>query len=176
MLPFAGYLQRYLKAIAPRAAKGSAGTFVLGIIVLICASFVTPQHTHDVLGIRRLHEFLGRSAAGFLAIGMLCSCWCACKDRRRSIFAARLFWAWSLATLLPLSGACCSESLLLLTQLAPSWATPIRQTMRHSIFWHLGFWEWIGATAVFAFLCATVFLTPNRGPTPSSVELVNQTK
>jgi hypothetical protein len=32
MLPFAGYSQRHLETIAPRAAKVSAGTFVLGII------------------------------------------------------------------------------------------------------------------------------------------------
>jgi hypothetical protein len=27
-----------------------------------------------------------------------------------------------------------------------------------SVFWHLGFWEWTGAAAVFVFLCAAVFL------------------
>jgi hypothetical protein len=32
--------------------------------------------------------------------------------------------------------------------------------LRHSVFWHLGFWEWTGAAAVFAFLCAAVFLMP----------------
>jgi hypothetical protein len=73
MLPFAGYLQRQLSAITPRMAGMSAGTFTVGIIALICACFVTPQHTHDVLGFRRVHEFLGRFAAGFLAMGMLFS-------------------------------------------------------------------------------------------------------
>jgi hypothetical protein len=119
MLPFTGYLQRHLATIAPRAAKVSAGAFVVRIIALICASFIAPQHTHDVFGIRRLHELLGRSAAGFLAIGMLCGCWCAWEGRERNLFAALLFWTWSLTTLLPLSGLCCSESLLLFTQLAP---------------------------------------------------------
>jgi hypothetical protein len=162
MLPFTGYLQRHLETVAPRAAKVVAGAFVLGIIALICASFVAPQHTHDVFGIRRLHELLGRSAAGFLAIGMLCGCWCAWEGLGRNLFPARLFWVWSLTTVLPLSGLCCSESLLLFTRLAPSWAMPIRRALRHSVFWHLGFWEWTGATAVFAFLCATVFLTPSQ--------------
>jgi len=166
MLPFAGYLQRHLGVIAPRAANISAGTFTAGIIALICACFVVPQHTHDVLGVRRLHELLGRSAAGFLAMGMLCSCWCAWKGRGRNLFAAQLFWIWSLVTLLPLVGIFFSESLLLLTRLEPSWATPIHSALRHSVFWHLGFWEWTGAVAVFLFLCAAVFLTPRRATLP----------
>jgi hypothetical protein len=148
MLPFAGYLQRRLGVITPRAANISAGTFTAGIIALICACFVVPQHTHDVLGVRRLHELLGRSAAGFLAMGMLCSCWCAWKGRGRNLFAAQLLWIWSLVTLLPLVGIFFSESLLLLMRLEPSWATPIHSALRHSVFWHLGFWEWT-AVAVF---------------------------
>ena len=63
-------------------------------------------------------------------------------------------------TLLPLVGVLSSECLLLLTRPKPSWALPIRNALRHSGFWHLGFWEWTGAAAVFLFLCALVFLTP----------------
>jgi hypothetical protein len=95
-------------------------------------------------------------------MGMLCSCWCAWKGRRRNRFAAQLFWIWSLVTLLPLVGIFFSESLLLLTRLEPSWATPIHSALRHSVFWHLGFWEWTGAVAVFLFLCTAAFLTPHR--------------
>ena len=160
MLPFAGYFRRDLGVIAPRAANLGAATFMLGIIALICACFVVPQHTHEVLGVRRLHELLGRSAAGFLAMGMLCGCWCAWKGR--SLFAPRLFWVWSSVTLLPLIGTFFSESLLVLTRLKPSWAVPIHSALCHSVFWHLGFWEWTGAVAVFVFLCAAVFLTPPR--------------
>ena len=160
MLPFAGYLHRHLEVIAPRAARISSATFAAGIVALICACFVVPQHTHEVLGVRRLHELLGRSAAGFLAIGMLFGCWCAWKGR--NLFAPRLFWVWSSVTLLPLIGIFFSESLLVLTRLKLSWAIPIRTALRHSAFWHLGFWEWTGAVAVFVFLCAAVFLTPPR--------------
>jgi len=160
MLPFAGHLRRHLEVIAPRGARISAGSFAAGIVALICACFVVPQHTHEVLGVRRLHELLGRSAAGFLTIGMLSACWCAWKGRR--LFASRLFWVWSSVTLLPLIGVFVSESLLLLTRLKLSWAMPIRTVLRHSLFWHLGFWEWTGAVAVFVFLCAAVFLTPPR--------------
>ena len=99
-------------------------------------------------------------------MGMLCSCWCAWKGRRGNPFAAQLFWIWSLVTLLPLVGIFFSESLLLLTRLEPSWATPIRSALRHSVFWHLGFWEWTGAVAVFLFLCAATFLTPRRATLP----------
>ena len=158
MLPFAGYLRRNLAIASPRAAWLSGVGFIAGIVALICACVVAPQHRHDVLGIRRLHELLGRSAAGFLAIGMLSACWSAWKGRTRGRLMAPLFWTWSCVTLLPLAGIFFSEGLLQLTRLKPSWTAPIRNTLRHSVFWHLGFWEWTGAAAVFVFLCAAVLL------------------
>ncbi len=166
MLPFARYLRRNLEIISTGAARLTGGAFVAAIIMLICACFIVPQHAHAVLGVRRLHEFLGRSAAGFMAIGMLSGCWCAWKGHKQGILAARLFWIWSTVTLLPLAGIFLSECLLLLTQLKPSWATPIRDALRHSVLWHLGFWEWSGAVAVFVFLCATVFFLPVQAKQP----------
>jgi len=167
MLPFAGYLRRQLRAIAPRAALVSTVSFLAGIVALICACFVVPQHNHEVLRIRRLHELLGRSAAGCFALAMVCACWCAWKARRQDRAAARLFWIWSALTLLPLAGIFCSEALLLLTRLEPAWSKPIRATLRDSVFWHLGFWEWTGAAAIFAFLCAAVFLMPSQASVKS---------
>ena len=123
MLPFAGYLGHSLGRVAPRMAKVTAAAFVLGIITLICACVVFPQHTHATLGIQRLHEFLGHSSAGFFAFGMLCGCWCASKVRTQNAAAAWLFWSWLLLTAGPLIGLFCSETLLLLTKLEPSWAT-----------------------------------------------------
>ncbi len=158
MLPLAGYLRRHLEITSPRAALVSGGAFAAGTVALICACLVVPQHVHAVLGIRRLHELLARSSAAFMAIGMLFGCWCAWKERKRG-----LFWTWSLATLVPLVGLFCSECLLLLTRLEPSWAMPIRGALRHSVVWRLGFWEWTGAAAVFVFLCAAVFLSPPNG-------------
>ena len=160
MLPFAGYLRHSLGMVAPRMAKVTAAAFVLGIISLIGACVVFPQHTHATLGIQRLHEFLGHSCAGFFAIGMLCGCWCASKVRAQNPAAAWLFWSWLLVTAAPLIGLFSRETLLLLTQLKPSWSEPIRHALRHSVFWHLGFWEWTGAAGVFLFLCAAVFLSP----------------
>ena len=162
ILPLAGFLRRHLEIASPRAALLSSGAFVAGIVSLICACLVVPQHAHAVLGIRRLHEFLSRCSATFMATGMLSGCWCAWKGCKRP-----LFWTWSLATLVPLVGLFCSECLLLLARLGPSWAMPIRGTLRHSVFWHLGFWEWTGATAVFVFLCAAVFLMPSHATLPN---------
>ena len=116
MLPFAGYLGHSLGRVAPRMAKVTAAAFVLGIITLICACVVFPQHTHATLGIQRLHEFLGHSFAGFFAFGMLCGCWCASKVRTQNSAAAWLFWSWLLLTAGPLIGLFCSETLLLLTK------------------------------------------------------------
>jgi sorbitol-specific phosphotransferase system component IIC len=162
MLPFAGYLHRNLQIVSAHVACVCAGALITGIIALICACLVVPQHVHDVLGVRRLHEFIARSAAGFLAIGMLMACWCAWKGFRKNLLQGRLFWTWSLVTLLPLVGVFVSESLLIFTRLKPAWSVPIRSALRHSVFWHLGFWEWLGSAAVFVFLCAAVFLTPSQ--------------
>jgi hypothetical protein len=162
MLPFAGYLHRNLETASPRAAHVSAGALIAGIVTLICACLVVPQHVHDVFGFRRLHEFIARSAAGFIAVSMLSACWSAWKGFRKNLLPARLFWTWSLVTLLPSGGIFLGESLLLLTRLKPNWAVPIRSALRHSVFWHLGFWEWLGSAAIFVFLCAAVLLTPSR--------------
>jgi hypothetical protein len=160
MLPFAGYLSRNLEIASPRAARASADAFIVGIVALISACLVVPQHMHDVLGIRRLHELIARSAAGFMAIGMLAACWCAWKGFRKNLLQGRLFCTWSLVTLVPLAGIFLSECLLVLTRLHPAWAVPIRTVLRNSVFWHLGFWEWSGSAAIFVFLCAAVFLIP----------------
>ena len=160
MLPFAEHLRRHLQSIAPRMAKMSAAAFTVGIIALISACFVVPQHVHETFGIRRLHELLGRTAAGCFAAAMLCGCLCAWYGRAQNSTAATVFWIWSLVTLLPLIGLFGSEALLVVTRLEPSWAGLIRNALRHSVFWHLGFWEWTGAVAVFAFLCAAVLLRP----------------
>jgi len=160
ILPFAKYLQQNLNGVTLRGAYLSGAAFAAGALALIGACFVVPQHLHDVLGIRRLHELLARSSAGLLAIGMLISCWCAWKGYRKDLIPARLVWTWALVTLLPLAGIFVSESLLLLARLQFSFALPIRNALRHSVFWHLGFWEWTGAGAVFLFLCAMVFFMP----------------
>jgi len=106
MLPLAGYLRRHLQITSPRAAVVSGRAFGAGIVALICACLVVPQHMHAVLGIRRLHELLARSSAAFMAMGMLSGCWCAWNcagqlavfDNQPSRFAAWRFLLCSLTT------------------------------------------------------------------------------
>lgn len=157
LLPFAGYLSRHLCAVSVPLARFSKWALLAGISALICAGLVLPQHTHAVFGIARLHEILARSAAAGLALGMLGCCWCAWHSPR---FSRSLRMACSLITLLPLTGILLSESLLLIAKLHAAWAVRLRETLRHSMLWHLGFWEWAGAAAFFLFLIATVLFLP----------------
>jgi len=161
MLPFAGYLSRNLASISPTGARICAACFIAGCVALILACIIAPQHKHEVLGIRRMHEALGRSSALFLAIAMLSACWCAWKGRTQNRSIRLLLWIWSCLTILPLAGIFVSQCLLMLSRFYPTWGTPIRNALRHSVFWHLGFWEWIGAAAVYLFLCSAVFLIPD---------------
>src|SRR5262249_46553389 len=112
LLPCAYYLQRNLRAVSSLGANVSGGGFLVGGLGLICASLVVPQHVNAFLGLTRPHELLARTAAGFMAVGMLAACWCAWKGRGR-IFPRGLIWTWILLTVLPLSGLICSELLLL---------------------------------------------------------------
>ena len=161
MLPFAGHLYRSLHGTSRHGAAIAGLAFLIGVSFLILDCFVVPQHVHATLGVRRLHVFLDRSSAGFLTIAMLTSCWCAWIGRGR-IVPRPVFWIWTIVTTVPIAGVVCSELLLLLTRVNPDWAQPIQRTLRHSVFWHLGFWEWIGAVAVFVFLCAATLLFPTK--------------
>src|SRR5438552_11429007 len=89
MLPFAEHLRRHLQSIAPRMAKMSAAAFTVGIVALISACFV-----HETFGIRRLHELLGRTAAGCFAVAMLCGCLCAWYGYDQNSTVATVFWLW----------------------------------------------------------------------------------
>ena len=174
MLPFAAYLRRHLGVIAPRAANISAGSFTAGIIALIGACFVVPQHTHDVLAVADSMSFLAAPPEVFWQW----ECYAAVGARggqTKPVCGAIVFGSWAVsAILLPvlLVGIFFSESLLLLTRLEPSWATPIRSALRHSVFWHLGFWELMGAVAVFRISLRRGFPNAARATLPySSVRL-----
>jgi hypothetical protein len=41
-----------------------------------------------------------------------------------------------------------------------AWAEQIRQSFRHTIMWHLAFWEWVGSVLFFMFMMVTVLLLP----------------
>lgn len=163
LLPFAGFLGRSLAAVSRLVARFSQGALIAGSVCLICAGFVVPQHTHPVLGFTRLHEILARSAAAGFALTMLGSCWCAWQMQRHRAArsgSAALLAVWSAVTLLPLAGIFLSESLLLIGHLHVTGAARLKEILRHTIWWHLGFWEWTGAVAFYLFLAAAVFLLP----------------
>jgi hypothetical protein len=169
MLPLARYLEARLRPVAPRWAAFARWMLSGGIVLLILAALVVPQHVHLVLGLRRLHEALSRTSAIFFGFGMLACCVCARRDRTAArILDPRLLPAWSALTILPIAGILVSEALLLAVHLFPLWGAPVKAWLRHSVLWHLGFWEWIGSAAVFVFLALSVWWLPASPPEVAS--------
>jgi hypothetical protein len=161
MLPLAGYLEERLRPVAPRWAAFARWMFSAAIVLLILAALVVPQHVHPVLGLRRLHEALSRTSAIFFGFGMLVCCVCAWHDRRGARrLDRRLLPAWCGLTFLPIFGIVASEALLLAVHLFPVRAAPVKASLRHTVLWHLGFWEWVGSAAVFIFLALSVWWLP----------------
>src|SRR5262249_3111674 len=68
MRPLAGYLRRHLEIASPRAALLTSRAFVAGVVALICACLVVPQHMHAVLGIRRVLGFFSPSPPACLSM------------------------------------------------------------------------------------------------------------
>jgi hypothetical protein len=165
MLPLAGYVAARLGPVAARWAALARWMLSGGIALLILAALVVPQHLHLILGMRRLHEALSRTSAIFFGFGMLACCACAWRDRAGArTLDPRLLPAWCALTLLPLAGILISEALLLAVRVFPVWGAPIKASLRHSVVWHLGFWEWTGSAAVFAFLALSVWWLPSVAP------------
>jgi hypothetical protein len=111
-----------------------------------------------------LHEALARFSALGLGAGMLCACACAYADRRtpadRPQLDRRLLPIWCGLTLVPIAGIAASQLLLFVARVIPAWRLAIMKAMRHSVFWHLGFWEWAGSAAIFLFLVSAAWLLP----------------
>jgi len=163
VFPFAGYVAQRLRASAPRLAGpiGLAFAFSFGLMLLA----VPAQLAQPVIGLRWLHEFLARASAGSFIVGMLC-CGCALKDRVRRFdgqgsLPAAITYFWVSLTLLPIGCLVGLGALMLLGhQAGQEWAENFRQSFRHTMLWHLAFWEWIGALVAFAFLTGSVLLLP----------------
>jgi hypothetical protein len=63
--------------------------------------------------------------------------------------------------LLPAIGLLILGSLVLLGHKADVvWAENLRQSFRDTMFWHLAFWEWVGAVSVTAFMIASAIWLP----------------
>ena len=163
--PFAGYVAQRLHGIAPRLGRSAGLAFAFGFVLMFLS--VAVQLAQPVIGLRWLHEFLARAAAGTFVAGMLCCCACALKDRVRcfggqGLLPANLALCWLSLTLLPIGCAVGIGSLMLLGHPAGlAWAEDFRQSFRHTVFWQLAFWEWIGAGVAFGFLAGSVLLLPD---------------
>lgn len=166
MLPFIAYFHTALNLVSVSWARAATCAFTLGSVALICAAIVVPQHTHTVLGFARLHEMLARGSALGLGAGMLCACACAAADRRARtaghpvLLDARILPLWTVLAVLPIGGVIVCQGLLMISR-STHWGPPIRQVMRHSVFWHLGFWEWTAAAAVYLFFLIATLLLPD---------------
>jgi hypothetical protein len=175
-LPFAGYVEQRLHAIAPRPALAAGVAFALACALLLLTGIV-PQAVLPVFGWRRMHEFFVRSSAVAFFIGMLCCCVCAFRDRfrvfggQRSLSTALShYWGW--ATLLPIGCVGIIGALQFLGHYADqAWAEQARQFFRHTIMWNLAFWEWIGSVICFTFMVVTVLLLPEGIKAPTADRL-----
>jgi hypothetical protein len=166
LLPFAGYVAQCLHDITPRLARSAGLTFALSFILMVFA--VVVQLAQPIIGLRWMHEFLARAAAGSFIIGMLGCGACALKDRIRGFDAqgslpVALVFSWLSLILLPLGCLAGIGALMLLGhQAGVTWAEDFRQSFRHTMLWQLAFWEWTGAVLAFAFLASSALLLPVR--------------
>src|SRR5260370_14168825 len=107
-----------------------------GLVILLCLIVISffgvlafstsmfPKGYDWRYRIRRFHEFLARSSAGFLGIGRFGGWLCAWKGNGRPL-ARSLFLIWSAVTVLPLPGRICSETFTLVSVLVPVVPHPI---------------------------------------------------
>lgn len=167
MIPFTGYIQRRLRLAAPRTAALGAGAFAVGVMALILAGLVVSSRAHGPTKVPRVHEIFGRTAALGLGVGMVLFWWCTLKGHctgraRKGLYRRKLLVSWTLLTWPPLVGMAVSEGLLLTAQIRWPWSHAIYASVRNSVAWHLGFWEWIGSAAVFLFLVSSALFLPER--------------
>ncbi|MGA2151227.1 MAG: hypothetical protein ABSG48_03575 [Geobacteraceae bacterium] len=163
MIPFAGYIRRRLRDIAPTAATVGAVVFYAGCICLTLAGLITSHPAHGMARFPKLHDKLARLSAIGLGVGMLVFNACGTKGYfwpkpgkplpRRSLMVS-----WNLLTL-PLVLIVASW-LVIRTFLKQS--GPTYHAIVTSAAWKVGFWEWIGSPVAFLFLvCAVLFLPKN---------------
>jgi hypothetical protein len=169
-LPFAGYLRQGLRNTMPRLARCAGLAFAFGF-VLMAVSMIA-QGAQQFVSFQWMHWVLATTAAVFFFLGMLCCVTCAVADQvpyfggRRTLPKALVCW-WGLLTGTPVLILVALGLLKLLGQFGGQvWAEEFRQSFRQTIFWHLAFWEWLGAALAFAFLTGTVLLLPNTNNKP----------
>lgn len=158
-LPFGGYVGDRLHAVSPRMGKIAGFTFSCGFMVM--AVSMIAQLLEPIIGFHKLHTYLAQTAAGFFIVGMICCCASALKDRfgvfgGRAALPISVSSFWASLTLVPVVVLGTIAVLLILG----GQAEEVRQSFRHTVFWHLAFWEWVGALVACAFLTGSVALLP----------------
>jgi hypothetical protein len=153
-IPFAGYIGKRLRVIAPLPAEIGTLAFGAGSISLILAAVIVSQPF--------FHEMFARGAGICFGLGMLAFYLCAIRGFRvpptERHTPVRIFLAWSLIV----PPALVVVALRLLASAHFQWSNPVYRAIENRSLWHLGFWEWVGSTAVLAFLLsATLFLPQN---------------
>jgi hypothetical protein len=158
LLPFAGYVKRRLGADSPVVRAGAA-FFAGGAICVILASLITSHPLHGRATVPKLHEVLGRAAGIGLVLGILMFEFYALWRCRRSggdLSSRRLVFWWSWIT-----GPAIFLLMVRLTIAVHFHVLePFTRSLKQSIAWHLGFWEWIGSGAVIMFLIVSAWLLP----------------
>jgi hypothetical protein len=158
-LPFAGYMAERLRSITPRIARVAGIAFGFGFLIM--AISMIAQLAEPIIGMHKLHRYLAQTAAGCFIVGMICCSAAAIRDRFR-MFGGRaalplgIASFWASLTLAPIVVLATIPLLLLLG----GQAEEFRQSFRHTPFWHLAFWEWVGAVIACAFLTGSVAMLP----------------
>lgn len=165
LLPFAGYVNRRLGVDSPVVRAGAA-FFAGGAVCLILASMINSHPVHGHATIPKLHEVLGRAAGIGLGVGILMFEFYALRQRHRvgnELVSHRLIFWWSVITW----PAIVLLILRLIIGVHFQVLEPVTRSLKQSVAWHLGFWEWIGSVAVIMFLFVSAWLLPanDRGGT-----------
>ena len=160
ILPFADYIRRKLRKVAPRIVDAGAFTLGLGAIGLILAGLITSHPLHGTPAYPRLHEIIARTAAFALGAAMI-TLWASAARGYHASPARTSEWrwllvSWSVVTLPALS-------VVVLRAAAGAhlgWSNPVYQKLQNRALWPLGLWEWLGSAAVFLFLLSAVLFLP----------------
>ena len=153
MLPLILWIEGELGESGGRALRRVA--FIVGAACLALSALVVPQHQHAVAGLRHAHELLARTSAVGLGLGMLCACFARVKGERLRVLR-RMWWVATAPTIL---GAVGSGVMVAMVRLGVPGAM---EAFRGTVFWHLAFWAWVGAGAVFLFFFSAVILVKSR--------------
>lgn len=160
MIPFAGYIRRRLRDVAPVAATAGAVSYFVGSICLALAGVITSHPAHGVARFPHLHDLIARRSVIGIGLGMVLFDACATKAYLwpvpgKPLLRCALVLSWNL---LALSLILVVVLWIMIRNFLPH-SGPIYHVISTSIVWKIGFWERIGSPVPFLFLiCAILFL------------------